>query len=130
VIFPPFGDKALDELEAGDLDRLISEPVEEGLFVEYKSAWTPAKVARAVASFANSPGGGTLIVGVEADGLIPVKLVPLANDGQLEERVVQTIRSSVAPVPSFRPRAVPVGDKACIVVEVPEGTQPPIHSGP
>lgn len=125
-MFRPFGLKHLSEIDRTDLEALITNEVREGLFVEYKSEWASHKVARAVASFANSPGGGWLIVGMRAEGLLPKELVSLENTDDLEERVVQTIRSSVAPVPGFSPWAVETEPgKAALVVHVPEGTQPP-----
>jgi hypothetical protein len=125
-MFQPFGAKHLSEIDQADLQALIDDQVPEGLFVEYKRDWSSRKVARAVASFANSQGGGWLIVGVEANKLLPTKIVALQDTGDLEERVVHTIRSSVAPVPTFVPRAVQINPgMACIVVQVLEGTQPP-----
>lgn len=123
----PFS-KPLKGLGPSDFEGLISpEPIPEGLFVEYKRDWQPKKVARAVASFANSPGGGTVIVGIEAEKLEPRSVVGVEmNAGELEEAAVHAIRSSVAPTPDFRLRAIPCGDdRSCLVVEVPEGTQPP-----
>ena len=126
MTFSPFGPKRLSDIDASDLQALIDNEVVEGLFVEYKSEWTPHKVARAVASFANSPGGGWLIIGIEAAGLLPKAIAALDDNGELEERVVQTVRSSITPVPSFAPRAVETEPgKAGLVVHVPEGTQPP-----
>jgi hypothetical protein len=64
MIWRPF-ERKLGQLARSDLEGLIEpEPRPEGLFVEYKSAWQAKKVARAVCSFANSEGGGTLVVGV------------------------------------------------------------------
>lgn len=126
MTFAPFGPKHLSGIDVGDLKALIQNEIPEGLFVEYKSEWAPHKAARAVASFANSPGGGWLIVGMKAEGLLPKEIAALGDTGDLEERVVQTVRSSVAPVPAFSPRAVETENgKACLVVNVPEGTQPP-----
>jgi hypothetical protein len=63
---------------------------------------------------------------MKANGLLPEELVGLETTGDLEERVVQTVRSSVAPVPSFSARAVETeSGRAGLVVHVPEGTQPP-----
>lgn len=124
--YKPFGQKPLGDVGVPDLQELISRRVSEGLFVEYKSEWAPHKIARAVASFANSPGGGTLIVGVTADKLYPVDVQGVEHSGDLEERSVQTIRDSVAPTPAFIPVAVHLGNgRACLIIEVPEGTQPP-----
>jgi len=122
-MFKPFGEKHLSEIDRKDIEALINDQVPEGLLVEYKRDWTSTKVARAVASFANSQGGGWLIVGMEAAKLLPTKIAALQDTGDLEERVVQTIRSSVAPVPALTLRAVQIDPgTACLVVHVPEGT--------
>jgi hypothetical protein len=73
-MFQPFGAKHLSEIDQADLQALIGDQVPEGLFVEYKRDWSSKKVARAVASFANSQGGGWLIIGVEANKLLPTKM--------------------------------------------------------
>jgi hypothetical protein len=96
AMFQPFGAKHLSEIDRSDLDALINNQVPEGLFVEYKGEWVSTKVARAVASFANSQGGGWLIVGMDADKLFPTNLAGLQDAGDLEERVVSTIRSSIS----------------------------------
>ena len=67
-MFRPFGAKPLSEVDRNALEQLVSDGIEEGLFVEYKREWVSHKVARAVASFANTYGG-TLIVGIEAQKL-------------------------------------------------------------
>lgn len=124
-MFQPFAPKSLDELEVADLEGLVEARVPEGLFVEYKSAWVPDKVARAVSSFANTHGG-TLIVGIETDKMLPTKVVGVEVHGDLAEMAVQAIRSSITPVPSFLPRTLPMeGGRSCLVVEVGPGTQPP-----
>jgi predicted HTH transcriptional regulator len=65
VTFNPF-DKLFKDVVAADLQKLLT--VTEGLFVEYKGFEpTPLKVAKSVASFANSHGG-VLFLGVQADG--------------------------------------------------------------
>ena len=57
-MFLPFGAKHLSEVDRSDLEALINDQVPEGLFVEYERDWSAPKVARAVASFANSQGDG------------------------------------------------------------------------
>lgn len=121
----PF-DVPLNHVTREHLEALVEREVPEGLHVEYKRDWTSKGTARAAAAFANTQGGGTLIFGIEADGLMPGAVVGVEDSGDLEERVVGTIRDSVAPTPAFTPRAVDVGDgRACIVVEIPEGLEPP-----
>ncbi|MEX0755290.1 MAG: ATP-binding protein [Actinomycetota bacterium] len=120
----PF-DQALDDLTEGDLNRLIDEDIREGLFVEYKSEFANDKVQRAIASFANTYGG-TLIAGMTADDEHPKELVGVPVEHELEMRVVQLVRSSIAPIPAFAVRAVLLNNnRAAVVVEVPESSQTP-----
>jgi hypothetical protein len=78
-----------------------------------------------VASFANS-WGGTLVVGMEANKLKPTNLAGIVAQGSLEENAVNTIRTSIAPVPAFWPQSVWLSnDRQALVVEVPDGTQTP-----
>lgn len=122
----PLGDVAEADLMAL-LDPGEEDRVQEGLLVEFKRDWTNDRIARAAASFANSHGG-TLMIGVEAKKLVPVAMPGIEGDpGALQERVVQVLRSTIAPIPDFVPHAVPIRDGAsCVVlVEVPEGRLPP-----
>jgi hypothetical protein len=127
VRYRPFT-SPIGQINADELVKLCDpdEPVLEGLFIEYKRDWTSKKVARAAAAFANSDGGGSIVVGIEANELRPVRIVGIEDAGGLDERVANAIRSQVAPIPSFRSQSVDIGDgKACIVIEVPAGLQPP-----
>jgi len=69
----------------------------KGLYLEYEVAWTSGQAARSVASFANSYGGGTLVVGVEAHSLKPTGLVPIAmGEGELAEAAVSVLGSWIS----------------------------------
>ena len=60
-------DKQLEQLNEDDLRQLQKEGVEEGVLLDYKSDWIEnKKLAKAVASFANTHGGH-LVIGVAAD---------------------------------------------------------------
>lgn len=117
--------KALHELEADDLYRLKDDEVSESYFVEYKRQWDPFKVARAIASFANTEGG-TVVVGVEDDNMVPVAVEGIQFRGNLLESLDQAVRHHVTPVPSYSSATVPLGeDRLCLVVEVPSGYDTP-----
>src|SRR4051812_33507839 len=107
----PF-DRPFEELDRSDLEALLEPPIEErhqeGLFLEFKRDWTSRGVGRAVASFANMPDGGTLVLGVEDDDDRRPVALPGVRDrstGNLEDAVIKTIRAQVAPTPTFRVRA-------------------------
>lgn len=127
--YSPF-DRSLSEVSVEHVRELIDRDVQEGLFVEYKSNWTADKIARAVASFANSEHGGTLIVGMVASGLSPERLDGFTFSGDPSESLVQVIRDHIAPIPSsFVPVALSLEDgRHCLLVEVHPGADPPyIH---
>lgn len=125
MLFLPFG-KPTAEADAADLDWLVKKQIVEGEFVEYKRDWEPRKVARAVCSFANSRAGGTVIIGVEADKLLPVGVVGAEHRGDLAESAIAAVRSLIAPIPSVRPIVIPLENRPpCLAIEVPPGTQPP-----
>ena len=56
------------DLGPTDLKAVVENQHEEGLFLEFKERWITSKgVSRAVASFANMPDVGTVIVGIQED---------------------------------------------------------------
>lgn len=125
MLFLPFG-KPAAEADVADLYSLIKQQIVEGEFVEYKRDWEPRKVARAVCSFANSRAGGTVIVGVKADKLVPVEVAGAEHRGDLAESATAAVRSLIAPIPSVRPFVIPLENgRPCLAIEVPPGTQPP-----
>ena len=79
----PFS-KPLGDLDPVDIEAVVEHEHEEGVFLEFKGPWTPKGVARTVASFANMPDGGTLIVGIQED--------PRKNGGQVRRWDLSTIR--------------------------------------
>lgn len=124
--FDPFGGRPLDSLTPLDLEGLLTEEIREGQWVEYKSQWTPVKVARACASFANSDGGGTVVVGIEADQLLPTKVAGVEFKGEIETGAATAIRQRVDPVPDFEVGSVLLPDgKVCLVLRVHPGADPP-----
>jgi predicted HTH transcriptional regulator len=63
-MYNPF-DKRIEDLTFNDLKKLIDNEVTEGFYVEFKSDFQqPQKIAKSIASFANTYGGWYLI-GVE-----------------------------------------------------------------
>ncbi len=125
----PF-DRPLQDLTESDLKALVDGEAHEGLHLECKSVWGSHQAARSVASFANSDGGGTLIVGVEAKSLIPTALSPDSMSAtQLTEAAVIALRAGIAPIPNFRVKGIDASNGGSyVVVEVPSGLEPPyIH---
>lgn len=125
-----FFEKPLEELDERDLLSLMSEGVEEGILLDYKSDWIDnKKLAKAVASFANTHGGH-LIIGMAADKdrNAPQSLPGIAMEEGIKEKVGAICRSRISPAPVFRMKLIPLSDnpeRAVLIIEVPESPQPP-----
>jgi hypothetical protein len=66
-VLNPFDKPLGHRLDAGDLQQLVAREVSEGFYVEYtRELPAPGKIARSLASFANTYGGWD-IVGVTTD---------------------------------------------------------------
>lgn len=122
--------KPLELLSEDDLLRLQAEGVEEGVLLDYKSDWIEnKKLAKAVASFANTHGGH-LIIGVAADKEknVPLSFPGLVNDEGIKEKVGAVCRSRISPAPVFRMKLIDLSaspGRCVLVIEVPESPQPP-----
>lgn len=125
-----FFDKPLDEVEESDLCALIAEGVEEGVLLDYKADWIDnKKLAKAVASFANTHGGH-LIIGMAADKdrNAPHTLSGIPWEDGIKEKVGAICRSRISPAPVFRMKLIGLSqrpDRCVLIVEVPESPQPP-----
>jgi len=123
-------DKPLENLSEADLLTLQGEGVEEGVLLDYKADWIDnKKLAKAVASFANTHGGH-LVIGVAADKdrNVPVSIPGLEMVDGIKEKVGAVCRSRISPAPVFRMKLIPLSDKpgrTVLVIEVPESPQPP-----
>lgn len=100
--------------------------IDEGYAVEYKSAWdkdVKSKVSKIVTSFANA-NGGWLFVGINNDGTY-VGITPTRSD--FDQTIAQIVRNHVTPLPRFGVRFVsnPNSIDGVLVIEVPEGLEPP-----
>jgi Schlafen, AlbA_2 len=123
-------DKKLEQLNEADLKQLQDEGVEEGVLLDYKADWIEnKKLAKAVASFANTHGGH-LIIGVAADKEknVPISFPGLLMVDGIKEKVGAVCRSRISPAPVFRMKLIPLSespDRSVLVIEVPESPQPP-----
>ncbi|MCR4340751.1 MAG: ATP-binding protein [Gemmatimonadaceae bacterium] len=132
--FEPFG-KPVSKVEPSDLVRLRG--VAEGWHVEYKrEVGSALDVAKSIGAFANHYGG-IVVYGVEEER--PARTagafvgVPSADLTALSDRIRDAARQSLSPVPAFdlkvlsgpEPSVGLADDRSIIVVEVPEGMNPP-----
>ncbi len=123
-------EKPLEQLEESDLQSLLIEGVEEGILLDYKADWIDnKKLAKAVASFANTHGGH-LVIGVAADKdrNAPQAIPGILFGEGIKEKVGAICRSRISPAPVFRMKIIELRDRpsrCVLVVEVPESPQPP-----
>jgi Schlafen, AlbA_2 len=121
--------KPLDEITEGDLQRLITDRIEENRQLEYKrelpstSEGEKREFVRDVVSFANS-AGGHIIFGVAAPKGIPTEFTPIADDKTDEAtlRLENIIRTSVEPaIQGLKIRSVKLGTGRVLIIEIPRG---------
>lgn len=124
MTFNPF-DKSINELEAADLSELVRKQVAEGYYVEYKGAIFPEnrKIARSIASLANS-FGGWYFLGIETDAAnIAIEVVgfDLAIYNDPIAKIREVVKSYIDPVPRFFIQQIALDDpsKAVLAVYVP-----------
>ncbi|MFC8224145.1 helix-turn-helix domain-containing protein, partial [Streptomyces sp. NPDC057362] len=98
-----------------EIEALLQCP--EGVDLEFKhSRVLPRVLARTIAAFANTRGG-TVIVGVDdRQGSGPESLIGVEVDSF--QRVVESVRRRLTPVPDFRAYCVAVQGKQLGVIEV------------
>jgi Putative DNA-binding domain len=117
--FSPFKKSLRESLAPEDLQVLIADSVAEGYFVEYKSILpAPNKIAKSIASFANTYGGW-YIVGVTTDGHnVAQRVAGFSLDDRHDPiaSVRDSIRSGIDPVPVFFPQVVTLAPKLVVLV--------------
>lgn len=128
IIFNPFN-KTIEKLEYSDLEKLISEDVAEGWSVEYKQEFVSnSKIAKSIASFANSEGGWYFI-GIAEEGYNVASKLRGIDLKEIENPVNQlnnAIKDIVRPILFFKTKLVicPNG-KGILVVYVHKGHHVP-----
>jgi hypothetical protein len=127
--YNPF-EKDISKLEANDLEKLKSEKVAEGWYVEYKSDFPPKnkKVGHSIASFANSEGGW-YIIGVkdEDETNIAKEIVGIDLEGKMpKEKLASIIKDYIEPIPYFESILVKISEKkGVLIVKVIKGEESP-----
>lgn len=131
----PFS-RPIGDLGQADIQSVVDQEYEEGLLLEFKEPWTGKGVARTVASFANMPDGGTLIVGIQEDPREKRRAgsaVGFEHNTDPAESADRAIRTGVAPIPRYVLKSLRREDgRWYLVIEVPPGLEPPyihVHSG-
>jgi hypothetical protein len=134
-MYNPFGlhPTRLHELTEAHLNVLVTERVSEGYWVEYKQAFPDnRKVAKSIASFANTYGGW-FFVGIEASSAdnVATQIAGFSLD-QVQnpiDRLREVVKSHIDPIPLFHITLVRLSTgNAVLVVYVPgEQETPFVH---
>ena len=125
-MFNPF-EKSLKEITENDLERLKS--VAEGWYIEYKRERPkPNKIAKSIASFANSKGG-LYFIGIEEDKNTN-QAKSIVGVGDTPDSIRDSVRGYINPFPFFETYSIVLSNsKKVIMVVVPESYNVPhIHS--
>jgi hypothetical protein len=127
--FNPF-DKEFEEIELGDLNKLIDQEVSEGWYVEFKEDFpSTKKIGRSVAAFANSDGGW-LIIGIKtgrhnnkAETLVGFNISD--NDKPID-RIRDIVKNHVIPIPYFKTKFIRLDSgKGVLLVLIRSGDEAP-----
>lgn len=130
INYNPFK-KNISELEKIDLEKLISENVAEGWYIEYKGDFPPSnkKISHSIASFANSDGGW-YIVGIEDEDSTNIanNIIGIDLNIHLEpkEKISNIIRTHIKPIPRFLSKLIEISNnKSVLVVYIERGEETP-----
>lgn len=127
--YNPF-DKQIDEITFDDLNLLIVNGVAEGYYVEYKSDFQePKKIAKSIASFANTYGGWYFIGIEDEDGTNIAKNIvgfDISKHDKPPETIRHIVREYIHPIPYFKMRVLSDDSgKQVLVAFVPESFEAP-----
>lgn len=129
--------KNLDDLRYEDIVNLIDNEIHEGWILEYKEIFLKSKkIAKSIASFANSEGG-YYIIGIRESNdnkNLPKEIIGLSHKEFTNpyERIVNAVKEHISPIPYFETKVIDIPDsnRYIVVVMIPEGTNPPyLHYG-
>lgn len=128
-MYNPF-DKKIDDLDFDDLKKLIDEEVKEGFYIEYKSDFqNNKKIAKSIASFANTHGGW-YFVGIEDDDdtNVATDLVgfDVTENNQTQEKIQNIAKDHINPVPLIHTKLIKFNtNKGILVIFIPESYETP-----
>jgi predicted HTH transcriptional regulator len=119
--------KPINDITWDDVETFCLQKIPENAYLDYKRDF-PTHLEKIIAAMANTLGG-IILIGVAEDKenkpIVPVKGVDFKKG--LSERVMNIILTNITP-PVFPEIAVPCnkrGDKALLVVRIPQSHQTP-----
>ena len=132
--YTPF-EKDLLELDEQELQKLISNEISEGWYIEYKTdfSWKSSKIegdkiAKPISAFANTKGGW-LFYGIQSnDKNIATNLcgIDLNKHNNLPDQISQIISSNITPRPIYHVKTVPLlNGNYVFVIKIEESPIPP-----
>jgi len=120
-----------DRVSEAVLERLRENEVAEGIDLDYKrDLYAPSdkkEFLKDASSFANT-AGGDIIIGMAENGGVPIELVGVDGDLDLETRRLESLlRDRMEPrIPGIRMRAVPLTNgRRALVIRIPKSWNPP-----
>lgn len=127
--YNPFDKGIGEKLQPEDVELLVTREVAEGYYVEYKRQMPkPEKIAKSLASLANTYGGWYIVgvvtnqhnVATQVTGFSPVSCHdPIST-------VRELVKHHIDPIPVFFPEVVELSDRNLVLlVYVPEGQETP-----
>jgi len=122
-------EKSFNEITIDDIRGLIGK-VDEGYYVEYKSKIPEKnlKIARSIASFANTYGGWYFL-GIETDeanNAFEISGISSRETADLIDKIRNTIKDNINPIPVFYIRSIELDpDKSVIIVFIPDNQDAP-----
>lgn len=128
--FNPFDKRIGDTLEAADLQVLVDRQIPEGYYIEYKSDFqTSVKIAKSLASFANTYGGW-YFVGVQSDKTTSIATglpgFELSDHPDPIATVRNVARDYIDPMPLLFPQLAEVTPgRWVLAVSIPESNDTP-----
>lgn len=118
-----------DLIRGGHVKALLGQP--EGDWLEAKSQHADLttevgkiRLAQWVSQFANSPGGGVVVLGLatknQGSGDVITKVTPLPRESGIRRKYVQVLDTKVIPpIEHLRVEVIPYGEDDLILIEVP-----------
>jgi len=128
--YNPFAKSIGESLDVTDLNQLIAQGVAEGFYVEYKRDFPdPKKIARSIASFANTYGGWYFI-GIETDSQNRASALygfDHATHNDPVSKVLDPARNRLSHMPLvYSPQIIPISPThSVLAVYIAESNDPP-----
>lgn len=129
MTYSPFQDSYIEALTEESLQELLTEKVTEGYYVEYKRELpAPKKIAKSLASFANTYGGW-YIVGVETDEHNVANQISGFSKSENHDPISSirdAARHHIDPTPLFFSKVITLqSERLVVIVHIPENQECP-----